>query len=821
MFSISKFLRPFAKKGQQIDQLQEQLREAQEQIKLLQASGDDKSDASRLENLISNLNSGILLEDENRKLLVINRKFGGFFNLDLDPKQLIGQDCSVFAAQVKDQFENPDFFMDSIATALAKREMEIDLELRKKDGKILLRDYIPIFNKGTYRGHLWNYKDVTEERKFRQTLQQSEEKYRGIMENMDLGLMEVDNQNVILKVYDRFAALLGYEKDELIGKNALEILISPDFIPELENRTKDRKEGKSNAYEIQLIKKSGEKIWVLVSGAPIYNSEGEVVGSIGIHYDISAQKQLMLELEKAKNEADEARMAEAQFLANMSHEIRNPINAITGITNLMYDTPVNKEQLEYLDTLKFSSEVLMSLISDILDINKIESGAMPITESEINLPQLVRAIINTFRFNRIDKNLQIEEYLDPRITFNVFADQTMVNQILMNLIGNAIKFTSEGRVLVKVELQAESEQKYDLLISVSDTGIGIDPNEIKYIFENFKQAGPKIKEKFGGTGLGLAITKRLVEMMGGEIWVTSQAGKGSQFFVRVALRKGSAIGQPEKKAKLLREKIDNNVKEILIVEDNVVNQNYLKGIMKKQDIRYKIANNGKEAIALTEKHTFDIILMDIRMPEMNGYDATVWIRSQTENSNHLVPIIALTASALVDEREKAIRVGMNEHLSKPFTEAKLIEVINQVSGKNLMERPAKEDNVSIEFELSSDFDENLLNDYYQNDLQHLSVVFGHFISTIDSDLQLLQRKYEEEDCKEVGKILHKIKPNFSFVGFPALGAKASKIELQCAHVEEVSQEDLKNNIAELLAEMADCVSLVKFEQKQLELYLQK
>jgi PAS domain S-box-containing protein len=821
MFSISKFLRPFAKKGQQIDQLQEQLREAQEQIKLLQASGDDNSDASRLENLISNLNSGILLEDENRKLLVINRKFGGYFNLDLDPKQLIGLDCSAFAVQVKDQFEDPEYFMESIDTALSKREMEIDLELRKKDGKILLRDYIPIFNKGTYKGHLWNYKDVTEERKFRHTLQQSEEKYRGIMENMDLGLMEVDNHNIIIKVYDRFAELLGYDKEELIGKNALEILISPDFIPELESRTNDRKEGKSNAYEIQLIKKNGEKIWVLVSGAPIYSSEGEVVGSIGIHYDISAQKQLMHELEKAKIEADQARMAEAQFLANMSHEIRNPINAIAGITNLMYDTPVNKEQLEYLDTLKFSSEVLMSLISDILDINKIESGAMPITESEINLPQLVRAIINTFRFNRLDKNLQIEEYLDPRITFNVFADQTMVNQILMNLIGNAIKFTSEGRVLVKVELQAESEQKYDLLISVSDTGIGIDPNEIKYIFENFKQAGPKIKEKFGGTGLGLAITKRLVEMMGGEIWVTSQAGKGSQFFIQVSLNKGSAIGQTEKKAKLLKEKIDNTIREILIVEDNVVNQNYLKGIMKKQDIAYKIANNGKEAIALTEKHTFDIILMDIRMPEMNGYDATVWIRSQTENSNHMVPIIALTASALVDERDKAIRVGMNEHLSKPFTEAKLIEVINQVSGKNLMEGPAKEDNVTIEFELSSDFDENLLSDYYQNDLQHLSVVFGHFISTIDSDLQLLQRKYEEADCKEVGKILHKIKPNFSFVGFPSLGSKASKIELQCAHIEEISEEELRINISQLLTEMAACVERVKFEQKRLELYLQK
>ena len=821
MFSFSAFLQKFRLNSGYTKRLEQSLLEAKTTIQQLQQQAFAHTDARYLESLISNLNTGVLLEDEHRKLLVINKRFGQFFKLDIDPVQLVGQDCSTFALQVKDQFEYPDFFIQSIDECLKNRQPVLDVELRKKDGKILLRDYIPIFNQGIYKGHLWHYTDVTEERKFTSTLQQSEEKYRGIMENMDLGLMEVDNHNNIVKVYDRFATLLGYEKDELLGKNALDTLISPEYLPELQKRTKDRLEGKSNAYEIQLRKKNGEQIWVLVSGAPIINSDGVVTGSIGIHYDISAQKKLMLDLEQAKNEAEKARMAEVQFLANMSHEIRNPINAIAGITNLMYDTPVNKEQLEYLDTLKFSSDVLMSLISDILDINKIESGGMEINEREINLTQLLKAIANTSRFNRRDQKVEILEKIDPKINFHVIADQTMVNQILLNLVGNAIKFTKEGLVKIKIDLQSESDEDCTILFTISDTGIGIDPTEIEHIFENFKQAGPQIKEKFGGTGLGLAITKRLVEMMNGTIWVKSIVGQGADFYVSIPMRKGSKISINPEKIKHIKSEIGHSIKEVLIVEDNVVNQNYLKGVLKKQRISYKIANNGKEAIELTDKYAFDLILMDIRMPEMNGYDATVWIRSQTENSNAQVPIIALTASALVDERKKALQVGMNEHLSKPFTESMLIETINRVFGEKYLDEQELNNASKVEFILSGHFDKDLLSDYYLNDLQHLYVVFEHFLSSILSDLALIQQNIIERNFKEIGRILHKIKPNFSFVGFPELGQNASNFELQCQDVNFSDKEALVENISILLSEMMDCVEKVKLEHKRLEKHLQK
>lgn len=730
---------------------------------------------SRLENLIGNLNFGILVEDENRKIVLVNSIFCSMFEIDADPIHMIGFDCSDSAEQSKHLFTDPEKFVHDIASVLSNRKKVIDCHLTLVNNKVYSRDYIPVFIDEIYKGHLWLYKDITVEHQTNLAIQNSEEKYRGVMENMELGLMEVDNNNIITKVYERFHKMLGYEPEEMLGKNAVELLLAEDHSDTVKDVIQLRKKGESSAYEIEILNKKGEKIWVLVSGAPIKNINGEVIGSVGIHYDISEQKNILKQLEIAKNEADLARLAEVNFLANMSHEIRNPINAIIGMSNLMYDTELNEQQYEYLETIKYSSEILMNLISDILDINKIDAGELQINNREINIIDLTKAIVKTLSFNARNKNIEIIEEYDSDIKHHVLTDSNYFNQILMNLIGNAIKFTEKGYVKVVVKLISDNNDHYKIQLDFIDSGIGISNDDLSSIFDNFRQANASIRRKFGGTGLGLAITKKLVEAQNAEIFVKSELNTGTTFSIVWNFKKGAKIKYKEPKKVNDAEKI--NVKKVLIVEDNIINQNYLKGIFAKNKIEYKIANNGKEAIKLTEFEQFDIILMDIRMPELNGYETTLWIRSQDENLNHKTPIIALTASALVDEKAKAIEVGMNDHLSKPYTESQLISIINKHFCEDEIIQK-EETQITEVYTLPDYFDDDLIENFYLGNLEHMKLVFRSFNSVLVKDILSIQNAYKEQDLNQIKSIVHKIKPNFSIVGFSKLSQACEHIEMQ-------------------------------------------
>ncbi len=752
---------------------------------------------SRLENLIGNLNFGILVEDEHRKIVLVNTVFCDMFGIDADPKHMIGFDCSDSAEQSKHFFMDPEKFVNDINIVLKNRKKVTDYNLLLKDNKVFSRDYIPVFIDNIYKGHLWLYKDITEQHHTYLAIQNSEEKYRGVMENMALGLMEVDNNNNITKVYERFYTMLGYTPEEMIGKNAIELLLAKDHFNKVKDVAQLRKEGISSAYEIEILNKKGEKIWVLVSGAPIKNINGDVIGSVGIHYDISEQKNILNQLEIAKNDADQARMAEVNFLANMSHEIRNPINAIIGMSNLMYDTELNEQQYEYLETIKYSSEILMNLISDILDINKIDAGELQVNNKETNIIDLTKAIIKTLSFNTLNKYITIIEEIDTKIDHHVLTDLNYFNQIAMNLIGNAIKFTEKGHVKVVLKLISDTADGYKILMEFIDTGIGISEEELPSIFDNFRQANTSIRRKFGGTGLGLAITKKLVEAQNAEIFVESELGKGTKFSILWNFKKGSKI--KSKKQKQVKNAEKMNVNNVLIVEDNVINQNYLKGIFTKNEINFKIANNGKEAIEICANELFDLILMDIRMPELNGYETTLWIRSQEENLNQKTPIIALTASALVDEKAKAIEVGMNDHLSKPYTESQLISIINKnLSFDKSIETEIPQVEID-EYSLPDYFDEDLLEKFYLGNLEHMCIVFNSFNTALETDLISIKNAYKENDLNTIKSIIHKIKPNFSIVGFSKLSETCELVETSIINTNSlgISESEFYNFIEEI------------------------
>ena len=738
---------------------------------------------TRLATLMSNLHSGILVEDESHRIVLVNQMFCDIFNLSLSPNELIGKNYAQFAENFKDLFDDSDAFNKRLKTILKRKKSVANEKLPLIDGRVLERDYIPILLDGQHNGHLWQYSDVTKEYYDQENLQRSEEKYRGIIENMELGLLEVDNQGLIIRSYPRFCAMTGYDGDELIGKNALNVLIPSEYYTILEQQANDRSKGIGNVYEVELIKKDGSRIWVLISGAPIFDLDGSIVGSIGIHYDITYQKDLQTELEEARERAEEAQKAEKQFLANMSHEIRTPLNAIIGMAHLLYDTQPTDEQKEYLSVLKNSAEILRGLISDVLDLSKIRSGNFEIQNNEFDLASLVSAMVKTFQMCHEDKALEVELKMDSALQNFVIGDDLMLNQILINLIGNAEKFTHKGKITVSVRIKSRAKSRLNVEFKIADTGIGIPKEKHDLVFKSFRQVDGDIKRKFGGTGLGLAITKQLVEMQGGSIRLKSQLGKGTTFTFNVFYDETDKKITLEERSIAEGERLDVAGYRVLVVEDNHMNRKYISTLLTKWQVDYQIAHDGLEGFELASHEPFDLILMDIQMPEMDGYESTNAIRG-TEGPNRETPIIALTASAMVSQKDKALLAGMNDYLSKPFKPSQLFEKLKlfySEKQEKIKEMPIHTEGVKEQiavqpFVFNERLDTALLTEFYGDDLSYARDMFDIFLTTVMPEYAMLKEEVIAKNTPEVGRLAHKLKPTFAMVGLPDLELKMEAIE---------------------------------------------
>ncbi len=615
-------------------------------------------------------------------------------------------------------------------------------------------------------------------------LLQSENKYRSMIENMDLGILEVDTAGVIINAYDKFCQLTGYTKEELIGKNASKLLVSPKHKDTINREDEIRKGGKSSVYEIQIIKKNGDPVWVLISGAPFYDKDGKIAGSVGMHYDISKTKRLQLELHKAKIKAEKAHNAEKLFLANMSHEIRTPLNAVVGMTHLLNDTGLNKEQREYVDIIMNSSHLLLNLISDILDISKIDSGNIEVNKKPFDLHWLISKIIKSYTLKTKETGVQIHMDFDASIDTLLIHDDLLINQVLMNLVSNAVKFTDEGSVTIRVKCIEKVLEKITLLFEVEDTGIGLTENQILQIFQQFKQANNSISKEFGGTGLGLSICKKILNLLGSTIEVKSAIGKGSTFFFKLNVEKSNEklsdtpqLGKAMDTNQLI---LDN---EILIVEDNQVNQKYIIGLLNKWSLPFILANNGQEAIELASKSKFDLILMDLQMPIVDGFEATKSIL--TKGLNMDTPIIALTASTFLSKKQLALEIGMRDFLSKPFTPIQLKQLIE----KHLLSTgDQKQSNQKgTNFIFSSHLESNYLEEMYGGDIDYALELFGMFLETIPQEIQLLDAAISTKNTKEIKRLCHKIHPTFSLVGLSDLAKKAKELDVHFDEHDEVHQ----------------------------------
>jgi len=640
--------------------------------------------------------------------------------------------------------------------------------------------------------------------KARTALIQSEVKYRSVLENMDLGLMEVDRNGIITRVYDRFCKLTGYKEEELIGKDALETFIVKEFEHILKEQDKNRLDRQSGVYEVQIKHKNGRHIWVVISGAPFYNENGEVIGSLGVHYDISERKELEDNLRVARHKAIKAQKAEQQFLANMSHEIRTPLNAIIGMSHLLQDTKLDDKQQELVEILFDSAGLLKGLVSDILDISKIDSGMVEITESDFVLVELVGRLVKTFSLRAEEKGIKLKTEVDCGLECILRTDRQWVNQILINLLSNAIKFTNQGEVTLKVKKLKENNGFQTLRFEVLDTGIGIKKSEMTYIFNSFKQANNKVRKNYGGTGLGLYISSKLVSLLGGKLEVESKENVGSKFYFTLDIESADKNFVSPIHMNELNFPGFSGFK-ILIVEDNVMNQKYISSLFEKWKIDFDIANDGLEAIDKFKQKPYDLIFMDLSMPNMDGYEATRIIRSIDQNQ---IPIIALTASTFLSKKQLALQSGMTDFLAKPFVPEDLFVILQ----KHLQIKDEAKKITSKNNDFNILLDRVTLRNLYQDDFGYALDMFETYIQTVGDEVEFLLQYLDPIDADSIRRQTHKMKPIFTMVGLNDITDLCEFVE---NNVDKIEEAQLREKCKDIYKRVENSKPIIQEEIKRL------
>lgn len=471
---------------------------------------------------------------------------------------------------------------------------------------------------------------------------------------------------------------------------------------------------------------------------------------------IKEQQELITQLNESEKKVKEVAQLKENFMANMSHEIRTPMNAILGFTNLLQKKNLDTESKQYLNSVQVSGENLLTIINDILDMSKIEAGMMRIESIPFDMWGLVHSVGTMFQEKAKEKGLLLTSVINNDVPEILEGDATRLTQILVNLISNAIKFTNAGTVSIHVSNKESIDDTIRICFEIKDTGIGIEEEKLPGIFERFRQAEDSITRKYGGTGLGLSIVKDLINLQSGEITVDSKLNKGTEFrfIIPYKISEREVIVPQTQKNISTQQAAFNNVR-VLVAEDNKINQSLIQHLLTSWNIGFDIAGNGKEAILNLQNKNYDLVLMDIQMPEMDGYSATQYIRHELKNN---IPVIAMTAHALAGEREKCLDMGMNEYISKPIKEQELYNLINLITTANANEKEQGKNGTYKYLHLE------YMREISGGNKDYERTVTAQFIEMMPEELEKLQAAFAKKDLQGLKRTAHSMKTTISIMG---------------------------------------------------------
>ncbi|QDU39346.1 Aerobic respiration control sensor protein ArcB [Maioricimonas rarisocia] len=621
--------------------------------------------------------------------------------------------------------------------------------------------------------------DISARKQADKALRQSEERFRLAVDGANDGVWDWNITTNECYFSPRFKQLLGFEDDEFPNHaSSWEARLHPDdrarVFEEVQQHFRSR-----TRYQVEyrMQTRDGHYRWFQARANAIWNESGDPVRMVGAVTDIHEARLAAEELRKARLTAESASRAKSDFLASMSHEIRTPMNGIIGMTELTLQTNLTSEQRDYLETARASADGLLSLINDILDFSKIEADRLDLEDAPIELRRLLDQKTKLFRPSAEEKGLELTCEINERVPARIMGDQHRVRQILANLIGNAIKFTHAGRIAVTVDMVAGGRQ---LQFSVRDTGIGIPPDQQERIFAVFSQADSSTTRRYGGTGLGLAISLRLAEMMGGGLSVKSAHGRGSTFTFTLPLRPAERAAayeavQPrstsvadagrEQSGAVAETECETGRLSVLVAEDNPINQKYVVRLLSRDGHQVHVAENGREALEACDAETFDVVLMDVQMPELDGLEATRKLREK----GYDVPIVFLTASAMKGDREQCLEAGGDDYLAKPVRLGELRDAIarNVKNGREVSADEATEQQVEADRLVAR----------FADDPEFLLELGGLFADQCTDNLRLIREAVVTGDLPAVERAAHKIKGSLTVFGFEPASEAALSLEL--------------------------------------------
>ena len=613
-------------------------------------------------------------------------------------------------------------------------------------------------------------------------------------------LFTINPEGKITDINNASIDITEVTREDLIGTDFFEYFTEPEKAREIYKQVF----AEGFVADFPLTIRDGKLTDVLFNGSVYKDEHGMVIGVVVVARDITDHKRIEKELkdartfaesaakfaeeakeiaEKATKIAEDAVKSKQQFLSNMSHEIRTPMNAIIGFTKVLLKSDLDPKQKEYLNAIKMSGDALTVLINDILDLAKVDAGKMTFEQTIFKPAASISAMIHLFETKIQEKNLKLIKKYDDKIPGVLIGDPVRLHQIILNLVSNAVKFTSTGEITISAVLLKEDEENATVEFSVTDTGIGIAEDRLHHIFENFQQATSETARLYGGTGLGLAISKQLVESQGGSIYVKSQPEAGSVFGFILPFRKTNAEVELEKVMNILTSKVHKA--RVLVVEDIALNQLLMKTLLDDFGFEHDIAGNGRIAIEKLQKKTYDIILMDLHMPEMNGFEATEYIRGKM---NSRIPIIALTADVTTADLNKCTAVGMNDYISKPLDEKLLYNKMVELLRVPDTETPLPSEEPEY-VDLTS------LKNRTKGNRELMLEMIALYIEQTPILIRQMKQGVQDRDWASVYMAAHKIIPSFSIMGmhndYEIMARKIQEYSSVREHLDEVNDMVLK------------------------------